>query len=140
MVRSISCGLRPSPTDSEPCGSKSTSSTLRPYSASAAPRLMVVVVLPTPPFWLHIEITRAPPCRVSGVGSGMNGIGLPVGPITTSPASSTTVAAAAVDAGECLLATRCLGEGDRLTHTELSGRGARDDAEGRHLGGVRTGL
>ena len=56
MVRSISCGLRPRPTDSEPCGSKSTSSTLRPYSASAAPRLIVVVVLPTPPFWLHIEI------------------------------------------------------------------------------------
>ena len=61
MVRSISCGLSPRPTDSEPCGSKSTSSTLRPYSASEAPRLIVVVVLPTPPFWLHIEITRAWP-------------------------------------------------------------------------------
>ena len=63
MVRSISCGLSPRPTESEPCGSKSTSSTLRPYSASAAPRLMVVVVLPTPPFWLHIETTRALPWR-----------------------------------------------------------------------------
>ena len=47
--------------DSDPCGSKSTSSTLRPNSASDAPRLMVVVVLPTPPFWLHIDTTRAPP-------------------------------------------------------------------------------
>ena len=61
MVRSISCGLSPRPTESEPCGSKSTSSTLRPYSASEAPRLIVVVVLPTPPFWLHIETTRAWP-------------------------------------------------------------------------------
>ena len=41
---------------------------------------MVVVVLPTPPFWLHIEITRALPWVVSGGGSGMNGIGRPVGP------------------------------------------------------------
>ena len=61
MLRSRVCGLTPSPTDSEPCGSKSTSSTRRPSSASAAPRLMVVVVLPTPPFWLHIAITSAGP-------------------------------------------------------------------------------
>ena len=54
-------GSGPRPTESEPCGSKSTSSTLRPYSASEAPRLIVVVVLPTPPFWLHIEMTRALP-------------------------------------------------------------------------------
>ena len=70
MVRSISCGLSPRPTESEPCGSKSTSSTLRPNSASEAPRLMVVVVLPTPPFWLHIEITRAPPWRGQRRGLG----------------------------------------------------------------------
>ena len=73
MVRSISCGFSPRPTDSEPCGSKSTSSTLRPYSASEAPRLIVVVVLPTPPFWLHIETTRAGPCSVSCRGSGIIG-------------------------------------------------------------------
>ena len=73
MVRSIWCGLSPRPTESEPCGSKSTSSTLRPYSASEAPRLMVVVVLPTPPFWLHIEITRAWPWVVSGRGLGQVG-------------------------------------------------------------------
>ena len=72
-MRSIWCGLSPRPTDSEPCGSKSTSSTLRPYSASEAPRLMVVVVLPTPPFWLHIEITRACRGSVTGRGSGRCG-------------------------------------------------------------------
>src|SRR3990170_7082653 len=84
MLRSISWGLRPSPTESEPCGSKSTSSTLRPYSASEAPRLMVVVVLPTPPFWLHIETTRARVRAPMGPGSGKAGIGRPVGPITSS--------------------------------------------------------
>src|SRR5690606_41700453 len=58
------------PTDAAPCGSKSTSSTLRPYSARHAPRLMVVVVLPTPPFWLHIAMMRAGPWLVRGAGSG----------------------------------------------------------------------
>src|SRR3954469_2170081 len=81
----------PKPTDSAPCGSKSTSSTLRPYSASAAPRLIVVVVLPTPPFWLHIEMTRALPWVTRGVGSGISGIGRPVGPST--PGAEATTAA-----------------------------------------------
>src|SRR3978361_1243826 len=90
MVSSIWCGLRPRPTESDPCGSKSTSRTLRPYSASAAPRLIVVVVLPTPPFWLHIAITRALPCRVRGRGSGRSGIGRPVGPRSTPPACGGT--------------------------------------------------
>ena len=70
----------PRPTDSAPCGSKSTSRTLRPYSASAAPRLIVVVVLPTPPFWLQTATTRAGPCVMSGSGSGSAGMGRPVGP------------------------------------------------------------
>ena len=70
MVSSIWCGLSPRPTDSEPCGSKSTSSTLRPYSASDAPRLIVVVVLPTPPFWLHIEMIRALRARADRAGLG----------------------------------------------------------------------
>src|SRR5262245_23165958 len=90
MVSSSSCGLNPSPTDSEPCGSKSTSSTRRPYSASAAPRLMVVVVLPTPPFWLHIAMTRAGPCSVRAGGSGRYGIGRPVGPNSPSEAAGST--------------------------------------------------
>src|SRR5690606_4102781 len=71
MDRSRVCGLAPSPTESAPCGSKSTSSTLRPYSARAAPRLMVVVVLPTPPFWLAMAMIRAGPCRSVGIGSGI---------------------------------------------------------------------
>src|SRR3954470_14471130 len=70
MVRSRFWAGTPRPTDSAPCGSRSTSSTLRPCSTSAAPRLMVDVVLPTPPFWLHIAMTRAGPCSVSGGGSG----------------------------------------------------------------------
>src|SRR3990170_5337547 len=77
----MSYGLTPSPTDSDPCGSKSTSSTLRPYSARAAPRLIVVVVLPTPPFWLHIEMIRAGPWLSRATGSGKSGIGRFVGPI-----------------------------------------------------------
>src|SRR4051812_42157059 len=60
----------PRPTDSAPWGSRSISRTRRPYSVSAAPRLMVDVVLPTPPFWLHIAMTRAGPCSVRGLGSG----------------------------------------------------------------------
>src|SRR3954467_11921380 len=70
MVRSRFWAGTPRPTDSAPCGSRSTSSTLRPCSTSAAPRLMVDVVLPTPPFWLHIAMTWAGPCSVSGGGSG----------------------------------------------------------------------
>src|SRR5918994_6981095 len=57
MVRSRASGLRPSPTESAPCGSMSTRSTRRPCSARAAPRLMAVVVLPTPPFWLARAMT-----------------------------------------------------------------------------------
>src|SRR5437660_11542355 len=70
----------PSPTESAPWGSKSTSSTRRPTSASAAPRLIVVVVLPTPPFWLQTATTRAGPCVVNGSGSANVGRGRPVAP------------------------------------------------------------
>src|SRR3954462_7694585 len=71
MLRSRLCGLTPRPTEQAPCGSKSTRSTLRPYSARAAPRLIVVVVLPTPPFWLARAMIRAGPCRSVGIGSGV---------------------------------------------------------------------
>ena len=70
----------PRPTDSDPCGSKSTSSTRRPCAASAAPRLIVVVVLPTPPFWLHTATTRAGPCSTRIDGTGNCGSGRPVRP------------------------------------------------------------
>ncbi len=44
------------------CGSRSTRSVFRPRIASAAARLMAVVVFPTPPFWfaMAMAITRAP--------------------------------------------------------------------------------
>src|SRR6266704_425934 len=71
MDTSRLCGFTPRPTDSAPCGSKSTSRTRRPYSASAAPRLIVLVVLPTPPFWFAIAMIRAGPCRSSGIGCGI---------------------------------------------------------------------
>src|SRR5579862_9566751 len=48
----------PSPVEALPCGSRSTISTCSPMAASAVPRLIAVVVLPTPPFWLATTITR----------------------------------------------------------------------------------
>src|SRR5262245_4087971 len=42
----------PRPVLALPCGSRSTTRTRRPQAASAVARLIVVVVLPTPPFWL----------------------------------------------------------------------------------------
>src|SRR5438105_1090382 len=48
----------PRPVEALPCGSRSTISTRSPIAASAVPRLMAVVVLPTPPFWLAIASTR----------------------------------------------------------------------------------
>src|SRR3954454_21828475 len=41
-----------------PCGSRSMTSVRRPYRASATPRFTVDVVLPTPPFWFAIVMTR----------------------------------------------------------------------------------
>ena len=65
-----SCAVAPSPAVKAPCGSKSTTRTFRPTSASAPASELAVVVLPTPPFWLHSEITRAGPCEVNGWGTG----------------------------------------------------------------------
>src|SRR5690348_3260467 len=48
----------PSPVEALPCGSRSTIRTVSPIAASAVPRLMAVVVLPTPPFWLAMARTR----------------------------------------------------------------------------------
>src|SRR5438045_9639563 len=46
------------------CGSRSTRQTFFPASASAAPRLTVVVVLPTPPFWFINAMVRMRDLRV----------------------------------------------------------------------------
>src|ERR1700732_4830761 len=48
----------PSPVEALPWGSRSTISTCSPVAASAVPRLIAVVVLPTPPFWLATASTR----------------------------------------------------------------------------------
>src|SRR3954470_14887206 len=47
----------PRPVEALPCGSRSTSSTLCSAARTVA-RLMAVVVLPTPPFWLARAMTR----------------------------------------------------------------------------------
>src|SRR5437879_5531223 len=51
MLRRARAGSRPSPDVELACGSRSTSRVGWPASASAAARLIAVVVLPTPPFW-----------------------------------------------------------------------------------------
>src|SRR5580700_7454324 len=50
--------LIPSPVEALPCGSRSSSSTRSPTAARAVARLIAVVVLPTPPFWLETDSTR----------------------------------------------------------------------------------
>src|SRR5580658_1726511 len=59
----------PSPVDALPCASRSISNTCSPAAASAVARLMAVVVLPTPPFWLAIASTRGDRAATR-VGSG----------------------------------------------------------------------
>src|SRR5690606_8862320 len=57
VTRRVSRGT-PSPVEALPCGSISTISTFSPIAARAVPRLMAVVVLPTPPFWFETARTR----------------------------------------------------------------------------------
>src|SRR5262252_7048847 len=69
--------------DAFPCGSRSTTSTWVPCSARHAARLTAVVVLPTPPFWLAMVITRhdggrghsrsVSPSAASAVCAGLTG-------------------------------------------------------------------
>src|SRR5688572_15657686 len=65
----------PRPVEALPCGSRSTISTASPIAASAVPRLIAVVVLPTPPFWLAIARTRGCPGALRAIGStGISGL------------------------------------------------------------------
>src|SRR5208282_923800 len=57
---------RPRPLVEFDCGSQSTSRVLTSAAAKEAARLMAVVVLPTPPFWLAMAITRAMQLVLSG--------------------------------------------------------------------------
>ena len=127
----MSCGFIPSPTESDPCGSKSTSSTLRPYSASEAPRLIVVVVLPTPPFWLHIEMIRALPWMPIGRGSGRSARA--AGRAEHHPSSAPTVATAAPrGAGTGSVGAARPPAGRRSVTTGGLGRGGRCLRRSRH--------
>src|SRR5690606_5175138 len=54
----------PRPVEALPCGSRSITRTFSPTAASAVPRLIAVVVLPTPPFWLAIASTRSLPAPI----------------------------------------------------------------------------
>src|SRR5215469_2129016 len=56
----------PRPVEALPCGSESIRSTRSPTAASAVPRLMAVVVLPTPPFWLATTSTRSERSDLTG--------------------------------------------------------------------------
>src|SRR5271165_4445869 len=67
MVRSARA--IPRPVEALPCGSRSISNTFSPVTASAVARLIAVVVLPTPPFWLAIAKMRGGPGGVA-MGSG----------------------------------------------------------------------
>src|SRR5437879_11477108 len=58
MVAGRESGSTPRPCVKLACGSKSTRITLRPSWDSPTPTLIVVVVLPTPPFWFATAITR----------------------------------------------------------------------------------
>src|SRR4051794_16893747 len=57
MERSTLLRFTPRPAVRLACGSMSMQRTLNPSSARAPARLIAVVVLPTPPFWLAIAIT-----------------------------------------------------------------------------------
>ena len=50
LVTGRASSATPTPVEALPCGSRSRISTFSPTAASAVPRLMAVVVLPTPPF------------------------------------------------------------------------------------------
>src|SRR5665213_1042991 len=64
----------PRPVEALPCGSRSTISTCSPMAASAVPKLIAVVVLPTPPFWLAMARTRGPgPALPAATGGFSNG-------------------------------------------------------------------
>src|ERR1700722_6462175 len=60
----------PKPVEALPWGSRSSSSTCSPTAARAVARLIAVVVLPTPPFWLAI----AKSCGAVGTDSKDDGV------------------------------------------------------------------
>ena len=81
----------------------------------------MVVVLPTPPFWLHIEITRAGAVLGERLRVGEDGIGRPVGPsgrLGVRRLAGCTATAAACRRGG---SRACEGELGRLIGLALAG-------------------
>src|SRR4051794_28391285 len=56
----VTCRTSTYDIDEFACGSRSISSVLNPLLATAAERLMAVVVLPTPPFWFATVMIMEP--------------------------------------------------------------------------------
>src|ERR1700733_150489 len=73
MARSVRA--IPRPVEALPCGSRSTSRTFSPTAARAVARLIAVVVLPTPPFWLAMARMRVCASPGGGSASAMSGCG-----------------------------------------------------------------
>src|SRR4051795_9144956 len=92
IERSIESGFRPWLIVRLPCGSRSTRSTFMPCSANATPRLSVVVVLATPPFWLAKAMTlpTVTPFEISSRGPGRGSRrASPIRPFLSSDSSRT---------------------------------------------------
>ncbi len=91
-----------------PCGSRSRTRTSRPCRASAAARLTVVVVLPTPPFWLATVRIRVwlgagsgsptRPASTRRAVSAARAMGVSSVSAIPSPGSSVTAISSAVEA------------------------------------------
>src|SRR6201991_2093377 len=62
----------PRPVEALPWGSLSISSTRSPTAARAVPRLIAVVVLPTPPFWLATTSTRRARSDLAGTAKPLH--------------------------------------------------------------------
>src|SRR5215213_10692867 len=73
----------PSPLVAFPCGSVSMTSVRFSATARQAPRLMAVVVLPTPPFWFAMAMMRDTPSLYAGGGEG--GLGESTGAVALRP-------------------------------------------------------
>ena len=71
-----------------PCGSRSIRRTRYPISLKATPRLRVVVVLATPPFWFASAITRVP-VAARGAGRGTK-VGAVTGGVKTAASNSSS--------------------------------------------------
>src|SRR3954447_21790817 len=106
----------PRPVEAFPCGSRSSSRTLW-SAASTVARLMAVVVLPTPPFWLARAMTRG----LARLGSGGGRMDL---------AQSEDCGVGVGSAREPLGAHRPAGGGLRQFPIDIAALGKESDAAG----------